>query len=1345
MSTAKLFASEPSPDSRPSRPRWKAILGWIAGSVLLVLVLAAISVAVALNSARFHGWLLAKIRTEATDSLGVPVGLQNFALHFSHLSVDLYGLTVAGANPYPHPPLLQVQHAEVGVRIVSILHKKWYLSSFRVDHPVVQIFIDKQGVSNIPTFKSSNSQSHITIFDLGVRHAVLKDGVLLYNDRPATLDADLRNLDFHSTFDDTLQKYSGTVAYQDGRVIFGPYRPLEHSFEADFDLTPTTFQLHRAVVTSPAAQVYLAGSASHFNAPVVQGQYQITVDGAQLARVLNNPSIPAGTIRATGTAHYQQVANQTPLDTLSIEGDLTSPRLLVQSQSVRAAIDNIAAHYSLERGNATLRDFRASLLGGEITAQGAMTQIGGNPHSEMTAALRNISLADAAQAFAGRAAPNVAVIGGLNADMKAAWGKTLSDLVASANATVHGQVQSRHAPPGVMNASAASPTSAPLDAELHAAYSGARDEVALHQSYLRTTGATLTLNGMVSKHSSLGIHLQANDLAAIAALADLFRAPAPGQAQAVPLDLAGEATFQGTVQGSTAAPHLAGQLTASHLRFHGTGWKLLRANVDASPSHVSLAQVDLEPLARGRIAGSAQAGLDRWKFTRTSPLQINLTASQLDMAELTRLAGEQIPVSGTLNTQIALHGTELHPEGSGSLSLTKVVAYGQPVNSVHVTFNGTGDQAHADLAIALPAGSVQGEISAQPQEKTYTAQLTTAGIDLGKLQAEQARNLDLTGVLHMTAHAQGSFDNPQLHATVQIPALTLRKQSIQNIRLELAVANHIATANLASNAVNTSIQARALVHLTGDYQTTASLDTQNIPLQPVVAMYSPAQAASLSGETELHATVQGPLKNMKLLQAHVTIPYLKLGYNNAVQLASTGPIHADLSNGVLNVQRGGIRGTDTDLQFQGSVPVQSKEPVSLILQGNVNLQIAQLFDPEIRTSGEMRLNIHSSGSADGSLGGEIDVADASYASPDTPVGLQHGNGVLKLTSNRIDIQSFEGTVGGGQVTAQGGVAYRPSLRFDLGLAAKNVRMLYPQGVRESIDANLTLSGSARSAVLGGTVDLADVSFTPAFELSSLVGQFSSGVAGPPPTGISQNIRLNVAVHSTNDVNLVSRALSLNGSANLQVRGTAAQPVILGRVSLNGGDVILNNNRFVLEGATIQFVNPSETQPVVNASITTTIQQYTIGLHFQGPADQLRTQYTSDPALPQADIINLLAFGQTTEASANAPSTPASQQAESLVASQVTNQITSRISKVAGISQLSISPVLGNSATQGAGANITVQQRVTGNLFVTFSTNTADTQSEVIQGQYQISPRVSLSATRDPNGGFAVDTLIKKTW
>jgi translocation and assembly module TamB len=264
-------------------------------------------------------------------------------------------------------------------------------------------------------------------------------------------------------------------------------------------------------------------------------------------------------------------------------------------------------------------------------------------------------------------------------------------------------------------------------------------------------------------------------------------------------------------------------------------------------------------------------------------------------------------------------------------------------------------------------------------------------------------------------------------------------------------------------------------------------------------------------------------------------------------------------------------------------------------------------------------------------------------------------------------------------------------------------------------------------------------------LNGFIGQFSGGVSSPPSQGFAQNLGLNLAVRSSNDVSLISRTLSIGGTANLQVRGTAAQPVILGRVNLSNGDIILNGDRFLLEGGTVEFVNPSETEPVLNVSLKTTIQQYDVYLRFNGPVDQLRTNYSSDPALPSADIINLLAFGQTTEASANQPSASTTQTGEGLIASQVSSQVTNRVSKIAGISQLSINPVLANGNSQGTGANITIQQRVTGNLFVTFTSNVGTTQTQTIQGQYQLSPRVALSATRDPNGGFAFDALIKKTW
>lgn len=1360
MSSARpLFSPDPPQDRRPpshgGHDRLRRVAAWISGAMMLFSLLITVAVIVLLNSQRFHDYVLAKAQAAATESLGAQVQLQNYALSFTPLGLDVYGVTVHGASPYQNPPVLQLQHAHVGVRIVSIFQKKWYLSDVRLDRPVVQVFVDKNGNSNLPKPKPSNSKSNTTIFDLGIRHAVLDHGEIFYNAQKSALSADVHNLNLNATFSEPSKMYSGNLNYANGKVLFGAYEPFEHNFDAQFDVTPSTFQLHHATLTSGATRVNLVATATNFSAPVVQAQYEVVVDGGQFAKMTKISSIPTGLIRATGTAHYEDVPNQTALNSLTVQGDLTSKQLAVNTASIAAVVDNLAAHYSLNHGDAVLHDLRAGVLGGEVTAQGSMKNIGGNSRSDVTATVKNVSLAQATRLAGPKTAQPVSLSGVLNANAKASWGKTMDDLVAHADATIHGAANNNantraKATTVAMNANATS-ASLPIDSEIHATYTGKNKQIALSQSYVHLPQTSLTMNGIVSNHSSLAVRLQANDLREVAAIANLFSTPKPDQPAQKPLELAGSANFNGTVQGSTAAPHLNGELTASNLSVNGTAWKVFRANVDASPSQASLKNVDLEPQSRGRITLNASAGLKKWAFTKESPIQVELNASQLNIADLTKLAGQDVPVTGSLNTHVSLHGTELNPIGDGNLSLTNVVAYDEPISAIRADFNGTGDEAHANLNVQMPAGSLQSKVSVRPKEKTYVAQVTSSGIDLTKLEALKAKKVDAVGIVAINAHGQGSFDNPQLTASIQIPTLTIEKQAVKNLNLNMDVANHVANATLNSEAVNTSIRAKARVNLTGDYDTDATIDTQGIPLQPIVAVYSPAQAASLSGQTELHATLHGPIKNKAALEAHVTIPYLNVNYNDAIKLASAEPIHADYKNGVVTLQHGAIRGTETDLQFEGTIPVIDRTaPMSLLLKGTVNLQLAQVFDPTIRTGGQLKFNINSRGTTGSDIGGEIDVVNASYASADLPVGLQNGNGVLTLTTDRVNIKSFEGTVGGGKVTASGGVAYRPSIQFNLGLAAQNIRLLYPQGMREAVDANIHLAGTTENATLGGTVNLADISFTPAFDLNTFLGQFSGGVAAPPSQGITQNINLNLAVHSTNNVNLVSRTLSVNGSANLQVRGTAADPVILGRVNLNSGDVIMNNDRFVLTGGTIQFVNPSQTEPVVNLGITTTIQQYNISMRFQGPATQLQTQYNSDPALPQADILNLLAFGTTSGAAAgqvasNQPTATPTQQAESLVASQVSSQITSRLSKVAGISQLSISPVLGNQSNQGAGANITIQQRVTGNLFITFSTNTATTQGQTIQGQYKVSPRVSVSATRDANGGFAVDTLIKKDW
>jgi translocation and assembly module TamB len=1296
---------------------------------MLILVLL-IAVSALLHNRNFRQFILRVAQTKLSEATGLAFHMSDFSVHLSGLSpsVDMYGVAVDGAPPYQAPPFLQVEHLGVAVQIVSLLSRKWYLKEITIDHPVARILVTGNGDTNFPRLKNNGPSPGI--FDLGIRHVVLGRGEVYYNDRQSALDADLHDLEFQSSFQ-TGPKYSGDLSYKDGKIHFQNLNPVIHSLEAEFEATPDSFTLKRSKITSGASEVSLSATMNDYVHPNITATYQSTLDTAELRQILRDTTLPAGVVKVAGAGRFESDPNKPVVQSVALDGNVTSSLLQVHTPSVNTQVRDLSARYTLKNGDVEIRDLHAKVLGGSVGGELKMRDVTGAQVAELHATTHDIALASLQALVNARTSKDFKLTGTANAKIDANFTKTLDTLTAHTDAEFKGTIAKANSP--VLTE----------DGNLHAAYSAAKQEVSFDRSYIRLPETTISLNGTVSKTASLQVQVQSNDLREIETAADVFGA------MPQPLGLEGSATFNGSVRGSTINPQINGELSAASLKVKGTAWRTVRAGIDADPSHVALRNGEIIPASnRGRMTFNLNIGLDHWTFRDTSPFQIDANATQLNIADLKNLAGVQTPVTGTLAANISFHGSELNPAGGGTITLTQAAVSDEPIQSASIDFQGTGDEVHARLGLRMPAGSAQANLTYFPKRKAYDGQLQTAGFHLDQVRTLRAHNINLTGTLNLSAKGSGTLDNPGVQFTAQIPQLQIENERINGINLQADVTNHVADVSLDSESASlkTFVRGHGRVNLSGSYETDAALDTASIPLQPLFAIYMPAQAGNMSGQTELHATIHGPLKDKSQVEAHITIPALTLSYRNQVQLAAAQPIRMDYSRGVFNLQRTAIRGTKTDLQLEGTIPVTSTAPITVVALGKIDLSLIQMLDPEVISSGQVQFNIDGGGRRSSpDVQGQVTIVNASLAGDSLPLGLQNGNGVLVLTNNRLDIRQFAGNVSGGTLTATGGLAYRPALQFSVALNAKNIRTLYPDGVREGLDTNLSLVGTPNYATLRGQVRLTDVSFTPAFDLNNIIGALggAQGIAAPPG-GLAHNLHLDIGVVSTNDLNLTNSKLSVQGAANLRVSGTAAQPTVLGRVNLTGGDLIFRANRYILQPSTLDFVDPYQISPRVNLAVDTTIQQYDVHMLLRGTMDRLRTTYTSEPALPPADIINLLVFGKTSEAQ-NANPTPGNLGAESLIASSVSGQVTNRVEKVAGISQLSVDPVLGGTSGQNPGARVTVQQRVTGNMFVTFATDATSTQTQVIKLEYQATPRVSLSGVRDQNGGFAFDIRIRKTW
>jgi len=1314
------------------RRNWKRIAAWIAGGLLALTAAFLVGIVVLLHNDAFRQYLLRIAQTKLNETVGLQLKMRDFSVHLSGVNpaVDMYDIVIDSAPPYQATPLLKVDHLSVGIQVVSLLERKWYLKDIVIDHPVARVFVGEDGETNLPTLKNSDQKT--SVFDLGVRHVMLGQGEVYYNDQKSALDADLHNLEFQSIFDPSPKRYSGGLSYKDGKIHIQDLSPIMHSFEAEFDATPDSFTLKRSVLTSGASQFSLTATVEDYVHPKVTAAYQSSLDTGELRQLLKEPTL-AGVVKLAGSAKFASDPNKPVLQSLSLEGNLTSTGVQVHTSSAHTLVRDISARYVLEKGNAEVRDIRALLLGGEINGTLKMHDIAGAQLADVNTTLHNVPLAGIQALVNAQAMKDFRLTGTANATVAGKWRKTFDTLTARMDATVAGGLSQLH--------SDRAPSSVPIMADVHADYSAAAETVTFAPSHIQSGQMTVDLNGTLSKTTALQFQVQTNDLSEIETMANAFSST-PQQ-----LGLGGMANFAGTVRGSTTDPQIAGQLSATSLKVKDTEWRTVRTGIDASPSRVALRNGDITPgNGRGRIAFNVNAELDQWAFRDTHQFQIDVNASQLNLADLKNLAGVDAPVTGTLSANASLRGSQLNPIGQGTVTLTQATVADEPIQSANADFEGTGDEIRVRLGLRIPAGNPQGNFTYYLKRKAYEGELRANGIRLDQFRTLQTRNLDLTGTLNLNAKGSGTFDDPGVELTAQIPQLHIQNETINGITLQAKIAQNVVTATLDSESekLNTFVRGRGRVNLVGDYETEVAFDTSPISFQPLIALYLPSQSANLMGQTEIHGTLRGPLKDTARLDAHITVPTLSISYTN-FQLAAAQPIQVDYSRGVLTLQRTAIKGTGTDLQVQGTIPVEGTAPVSIVALGTIDLGIARMFSPDLTSSGQLQFNIDGTGrSSNPNIQGQIKIVNAAFAGNDVPLSLQNGNGVLTLTNTRLEIDKFEGNISGGKLTATGGLTYRPSIQFNLAVNGNGIRTLYPAGVREGIDTNLTLVGSTESAVLRGQVRLADLSFSPTFDFNDIASA-AGGTAGStaPPGSLAQNLNLDINVVSTSDLNLASSKLSVQGAMNLRARGTAANPAVTGRINVSGGDLIFRGNRYIVEPSTVDFVDPYRIEPRLNLSVNTKVQDYDIRMLFRGTLDKIRTTYTSEPALPPSDIINLLVFGKTTEAEAANP-TPGNLGAQSLIASSVSNQVTNQIEKVANISQLSIDPVLGGNQ-QDPGARITIKQRVSGNVFVTLATDATSTQRQVIKLEYQATPRVNISGVRDQNGGMAFDIRVKKTW
>ena len=1302
----------------------------IAIGLAILIVVAVIAGYFVLRSAGFHRYVIAQVDQKIEQATGGRAEIASYSFDLRPLVITVNHLVVHGTEPPGALPLFQTDRIVLGLKLVSLLHGKVDITDIEVDHPIANLMVDRNSQTNVP-HPQTQSSSSTSVWDLGIQHLLISNGEIYYSSKATPLNADLHDLLTRAQYDNQQQRFVGDLSYRRGHLQFGSYTPIAHDLDSHFTVSPSGMTFEPLVLRVASSELTVRTAVQNYSQPSMNGSYRLALHTEDVRRVLRNSSLPLGIITVSGSLLYQNIPGRPPLETVVSKGELNCPQLLLETPTLRGALYRISGAYDVANGNLSTHNLRADLLGGQLNANLNVRDVAVRRVSSLRASLKGISIQEAARVMRSMQSPPLT--GRADADMQANWHGSMQGLRALLNASLNAAITPSR-----------SKTATPLTGVLHAVYTDQDKTFILNQAQLQTPSTLIQMSGPIGDRSNLQLRANSSNLHELEALALALKPPASasnGSQPSQPPSIFGSASLNANLQGSLKQPRVTGRLNSQSLQIEDTHWRTLEAGFAASPSGISVQRGSLVSAGPGSIQFDADVNLRDWRYLPSDPLSAHLYVNRMPADQLTHLAKLSYPITGTLSAQVSIHGSQLAPFGNGSVRLTQARVAGASIPMAAIDFSATGNAVRSTANATLAGGGINATLTYYPDNQGYLARVDVRQIHLE--QIEKAQTLHISGLLSASATGRGTLHDPQLSATASIPQLQVNQKTISGIGAQLEVANQSASFQVNSNIAQSFVQARGTVALTGDKYATLQLDSKGIALQTLLAAYMtnpPPQG--FQGELELHATANGPLSKPTQMQAQLQVPVFTASYGQ-VHIGAVRPIVAEYRSGVVTLQPSEIKGTGTDIKLEGMVPVQGSRPASFSANGGIDLSLLHLINSQIISQGRIELDVHAVGAATApGVQGQVRLVNATFSSLDTPMGVENVNGVFAITNNEIQIQNFAGEMGGGQFTASGTVAYRPQTQFNVSLKANHVRLLYPEGLRTILQSDLLLAGNTQSAELSGRVLLDSMSFAQGFDLASFVSQTSSASSGAEPEqGFAQNLHLNIALQSANDLGLSSSQVSLQGSVNLRVSGTAADPVILGRADITRGELFFIGKRYQIQRGIAQFNNPTHTEPVLNFLVTTKVNQYDISLSLMGPLDRLRTHYVSDPPLPPVDIINLLARGQTTEEAAAAP---ANLGANQVIASGLAGQVSGQIQKLAGISSLQIDPLIGGN-NQNPGARLSIQQRVTKNFFFTYSTDVTSTQDQIVQGEYQFTKHWSGSLVRDQFGNIGVDAKYRKTF
>jgi hypothetical protein len=643
---------------------------------------------------------------------------------------------------------------------------------------------------------------------------------------------------------------------------------------------------------------------------------------------------------------------------------------------------------------------------------------------------------------------------------------------------------------------------------------------------------------------------------------------------------------------------------------------------------------------------------------------------------------------------------------------------------------------------------LQGRVDLKERRMQLSARLS--GLNLEEIAAVREGAPDFSANVSGSAEISGTFDKPAMKGSFDLTGVRYSSMDFGKGDGTVELTDHLLGLNggIQGSLGDLSFQARILTE--PGYQGSATMSFSNLNIQNLIAGKVPDLLSEVSTALQGKLGISGRFADFSSLTISGELDGARLK-SSEYEIHNKNKIRFNVANKALLLEKVDIVGEGTSLFLNGTIPLDDSPRLDLSLSGDLDLRLLQSAAGKIRLTGSAGMNVRATGVVrDPQIIGLATLNNARLDRSESEIHLSSVQGKITFSRYLVRLEDIKGSAFSGSFEVQGSLEHQNAKfrNMNLQITLKNARLSYPKDFRTIVDADLGLRGGEDLQTLTGDVNVLQANYLRSFSLLERFGGQGAGASGSlssEPALIG--LRLDLDIHSGNGLYIDNDLVQLRGGMRLTLRGTPAYPSLTGRIESDEGTIFFRGNRFEIIHARADFLNRSQITPVLEVRAEADVEDYRLILDVNGELSNLKVNVTSDPPLSTVEIVSLLTTGKSPIAgseSARSESENAGVSAASILSESLTGVIGKRVQKIFGLQSFRVDPFLtgaGNDPT----ARVTVAQRLSNDITVTFSRNLSTNEEQIVVLEYDINRNLSVVASRDENGKYGLDFRFRKNF